>query len=305
MEATSSLSVERSVRSVRSVLRDLLALAKPRITFMVLVTMAGGMGLAVRRDPAADLSVATAIWALVGTALIVSGANALNMYIERDIDGRMDRTKNRPLPTGRLTANTALIFGVVTSAVAVPILAVFVNITTALFAALANLIYVLAYTPLKQRSQHALLVGAVPGAIPPLLGYTSATGSVGLIGLVLFGVMFFWQIPHFLAIALFRKGDYARAGLVVTPNVIGDRDTIHSMIRYSIVLTVVSLLLVPLHAANYFYGVAALVLGAGFVAISAAGLWVDRFSVKKWARSAFAVSILYVVGLFAALLIGG
>ena len=305
MEVTSSLSVERSSRSVRSILRDIVALAKPRITFMVLVTMGGGMGLAVRHDPAANLTLPTALFALLGTGLIVAGANALNMYIEREIDGRMDRTKDRPLPTGRLSAKTALVFGIATSAAAVPILAVFVNITTALFAVLANLIYVLAYTPLKQRSQHALLVGAVPGAIPPLLGYTAATGSVSLIALVLFGVMFFWQIPHFLAIALFRKGDYARAGLVVTPNVIGDRDTIHSMIRYSIVLTVVSLLLVPLHAANMLYGVSALVLGGGFIAISAAGLWVDRFSVKKWARSAFAVSILYVVGLFAALMVGG
>jgi protoheme IX farnesyltransferase len=261
------------------------------------------MGLALRRDPAAAITTQSAMWALLGTALIVAGANALNMYIERDIDGRMDRTRERPLPTGRLSPRTALVFGVLTSAAAVPILAVFVNITTALFALLANVIYVLAYTPLKQRSQYALFVGAVPGAIPPLLGYTSATGTVGLIGLVLFGVLFFWQIPHFLAIALFRKGDYARAGLVVTPNVVGDRDTIHAMIRYATVLTVVSLLLLPLHGAGHVYAIAALILGVIFVGACVAGLWVDRFSVKRWARGTFGISILYLLGLFAALFI--
>ena len=289
--------------SFGSTLRDVVALAKPRITFMVLVTMVGGMGLALKHDVAAKLPLRTGLWALLGTALIVAGANALNMYIEREVDARMERTKDRPLPTGRLSANAALAFGLITSIAAVPMLAVFVNLTTALFALLANLIYVLAYTPLKQRSHYALFVGAVPGAIPPLLGYTSATGSVGPIALVLFAVMFFWQIPHFLAIALFRKGDYARAGLIVTPNVVGDRDTIHEMVRWAAVLTAVSLLLVPLHAAHRGYAVAATLLGAGFIGISLAGLWVDRFSIKRWARSAFGVSIVYLIGLFAALLI--
>ncbi len=175
---------------------DLVALAKPRITLMVVITTAGGLWLA-HRSGAAALAASAVICALFGTALIVAGANALNMFLERDIDARMDRTKNRPLPAGRMAPKVALFFGVGASSLAVPVLAIGVNSLTAFLAVLANVIYVLAYTPLKQRSHHALLVGAIPGAIPPLLGWTAGTNSISAAGLVLFAVLFLWQVPHF------------------------------------------------------------------------------------------------------------
>ena len=151
-------------------LRDIATLAKPRITLMVVITAAGGLFLSRRAaDLPAPPSLSTILSTLIGTALIVAGANALNMYIERDIDRRMDRTKNRPLPAGRMSPRVALWFGVTVSAVSVPILAIGANPLTALLAVLANLLYVLAYTPLKQHSHWALHVGAIPGAIPPLL----------------------------------------------------------------------------------------------------------------------------------------
>jgi protoheme IX farnesyltransferase len=283
--------------------RDILALSKPRITLMVLMTTAGGAWMAVRSNAGLSMKGWAIAATVVGTALIVAGANALNMYLEREVDKNMERTKDRPLPAGRMNPQVALWFGVVASALAVPILAVFVNSLTALLALVANLSYVLAYTPLKRRSQHALLVGAVPGAIPPLLGYTAATGRIAPAGLVLFGVLFFWQLPHFMAIALFRKGDYARAGLIVTPNVIGDRDTVHAMLRYTIALVVTSLLLVPLHVAHTAYLVVAIVAGVVFLSACVAGFRVDRFRIKSWAKGAFAVSIFYLVLLFATLMI--
>lgn len=278
--------------------RDFVALAKPRITAMVLITTAGGIWLAPGR-----VAWPTIVLALIGVTLIVSGANALNMYIERDLDGLMKRTKNRPLPTGRLAPRPALIFGVVTSVIAVPILGFGVNGTTALLALLANLLYVLAYTPLKQRSHFALQVGAVPGAIPPLLGWTAATGRVDTGGLVLFGILFLWQIPHFHAIALFRKLEYGRAGMVVLPNIEGDDATKHAVLRYAGALVVTSLLLVPLHIAHLGYLFAAIALGAAFLGAAAYGLRPRQ--TERSARITFATSLVYLVGLFAAIVVDG
>ncbi|MBS2011557.1 MAG: protoheme IX farnesyltransferase [Deltaproteobacteria bacterium] len=281
--------------------RDLVALAKPRITFMVLVTAAGGLFLTQRLPGAAAPSFATVLATLVGTSLIVMGANALNMYIEREIDRRMDRTKNRPLPAGRLSPKVALWFGVSLSAISVPILAIGANPLTALLAVIANLLYVLAYTPLKQHSAYALHVGAVPGAIPPLLGWTAMTGRIDAAGAVLFAILFLWQIPHFVAIALFRKADYARAGLVVMPNVEGELASRHTIVRWIFATVAASLLVVPLGVAHHGYLIVAAILGAVFFAWGCWGL--KSGSGTKWSKSLFGFSMLYLTLLFAALAI--
>jgi protoheme IX farnesyltransferase len=252
--------------------RDVVALLKPRITLMVIITAAGGLFLSKRAEDVAPLSATTILATLLGTALIVAGANALNMYIERDVDRRMDRTKNRPLPAGRLAPRVALWVGVGSSAIAVPILAIGANPLTALLAVIANLLYVLAYTPLKQHSHWALHVGAVPGAIPPLLGWTAGTGRIDAAGLVLFALLFLWQIPHFIAITLFRKADYARAGLVVMPNVKGELAARHTIVRWIFACVAASLLVVPLGLAHRGYLVAATVLGAVFFSFGCYGL---------------------------------
>ncbi|HSQ66861.1 MAG TPA: heme o synthase, partial [Polyangiaceae bacterium] len=206
--------VARSARSPLSLARDVVALSKPRITLMVMLTALGGAWLAPVRVEGGAM-----VWLVLGTALVVGGANALNMLLERDTDGLMERTRNRPLPAGRLSPRTVLWFGLIASGSSIPILGFGVNATTATLALLANLLYVLAYTPLKRRSHLALLVGAVPGALPPLMGWTAATASVDAGGLVLFAILYFWQLPHFMAIALFRKDEYERARLVVMPSV--------------------------------------------------------------------------------------
>jgi protoheme IX farnesyltransferase len=287
-------------RSSGVAIRDLITLAKPRITFMVVVTAAGGLFLANRAGRLENgLQSSTVFWTLVGLALIVSGANALNMYIERDIDRNMDRTKNRPLPAGRMNPRIALVFGVATSVVAVPILAIGANALTALLAVVANILYVLAYTPLKQHSQYALHVGAIPGAIPPLLGWTAGTGRIDAAGVILFAVLFLWQIPHFAAITLFRKADYARAGLVVMPNVVGELAARHTIIRWIFALVAASLLIVPLGLAGRGYLFTATFLGAVFFIWGCYGL--REGAGKKWAKSLFGISILYLMLLFIAL----
>lgn len=281
--------------------RDLVALSKPRITFIVVTTAAVGLFLSTRVPTAEALSAATIVSVLLGTALIVSGANALNMYIERDVDARMARTRSRPLPAGRLTPRFALWFGVSLSALAVPILAIGANPLTALLAVLANLLYVLAYTPLKQHSAYALHLGAIPGAIPPLLGWTAGTGRIDAAGAVLFGVLFLWQVPHFCAIALFRKDEYASAGIQVLPNVAGELATRHTIVRWTFALVATSLLVVPLGIAHHGYLFAAGVLGAAFFTWGCYGL--RDGSAERWAKSLFGVSIVYLVLLLAVLAI--
>jgi protoheme IX farnesyltransferase len=299
---TQPLAHEIAQARPRARLADLVALAKPRITLMVLVTAYGGVWLA--QKTGAHLSVRGLVCALLGIALIVSGANALNMYAERDVDAKMTRTRGRPLPAGRMHPRTALVFGLATSAAALPVLAIGVNAITAFLALLANLLYVLAYTPMKQRSHKALHVGAVPGAIPPLLGWTAATGHVDAAGLALFGVLFFWQLPHFLAIALFRKNEYARAGLVVMPNVAGDRATRHAVVWTSFALVVASLSLVPLGVAHRVYFGVAAASGAAFFALACRGLRAGAAPQEhaRWSRRVFGASIVYLLVLMAAII---
>lgn len=283
-------------------LRDFVALAKPRITAFVAMTTAGGLHLAQRSELATPLTTTHVVCTLLGITLVVSGANALNMVIERDIDKRMLRTQNRPLPAGRMSTRAALAFGVLTSVASLPVLAFGVNLLTAFLALLANLLYVLAYTPLKQRSHHSLLVGAVPGAIPPLLGWTAATDRLDAAGLVLFGILFFWQIPHFLAIALFRRRDYAKAGLVVMPNVRSEHDVKHTALRYTMVLVMVSLVLVPLGVASWIYLVGALAFGGAFLGAAFMGFRAPEGDVR-WPRTFFFASLVYLVGIVASLAI--
>lgn len=283
--------------------RDVVALTKPRITFMVVLTTAGGYWLACRFfgiDPLADLPRLAML--LLGSALVVGGANTLNMFIERDTDSLMSRTRTRPLPEGRLAPEVALVVGLLLSAVAVPLLTTAVNVKTGLLALVALVSYVLMYTPLKRVTPLALLVGAVPGAIPPLMGWSAARGTLDAPGIVLFGIMFLWQVPHFLAIATFRREEYARAGMKVGPVVYGERVTRHHVVRYLAALVLTSMLLVPFGIGGRLYLVAALGLGALFFGVGAWGL--RRDAGNRWARGLFFTSILYLTGLFAALTIG-
>jgi protoheme IX farnesyltransferase len=307
VELRSTLPADQPPAGTRrlSAATDLLALTKPRVTVMVILPMLGGMWLAAHHADSlwrgADAPFARLFTAVVGTALVVGSANALNMYLERDTDGLMARTRNRPLPSGRLSAELALGFGLVLGAVSVPLLLLAVNAVTGLLAVLALLSYVAVYTPLKRRTTLSLLIGAVPGAIPPLLGWTAVTGRIEWPGLLLFAVLFLWQVPHFLAIATFRRDDYARAGLKVLPVERGDRVTRLHIVGYLVALVGVSLAVAAAGVGGPLYVGAAVLLNAGFLG---AGLWGLRPSAgTRWARGLFGVSIVYLVLLFGALIV--
>lgn len=275
---------------------DLIALVKPRIMLMSLLTAMGAMTLA----PGTP-TLAAAVWLLAGTALIVGSANTLNMWLERDIDCMMSRTKKRPLPQGRLTAPTALWFGAIQGAIALPVLAK-VNIVTAALGLVALLMYVGMYTPMKQRSHWAVWIGSVPGAMPALMGWTAATGRIELAGLAVFGVVFIWQVPHFHAIALYRQREYEAAGLKTLPGTHGESAARRDIVLYLFVQVAISLSVVPLGVTGLPYLVTAIVLGV-FVLGQALGQL--RLHAAKWGRNVFLASLVYLPVLYAVMVIDG
>ncbi len=264
-----------------AVLRDLVLLAKPRLSSLVLVTAAGGMALAPGR---------------------IGAANALNSYIEHEIDGRMRRTRERPLPAGRLEPILALGLGLAVPVFAIPLLAIAGNPITGLLALVAIATYVGVYTPMKQRSTLALFVGAVPGAIPPLMGWTSVTGRVDAGGLALFALLFLWQLPHFLAVSIYLKEDYARGGLRVFALVHGDARTKAWIVGTTAALVPASFVLVPLGLAGPVYAGVAAAAGAALLALAIRGL--RRADATRWSRSFFLATLVYLTLLFAALFAG-
>jgi len=283
--------------AARTTARDLVQLAKPRITALVVFTTASGLWLA----PHAALSWGKIALTMIATVVVVAAANALNMYLEIDTDRLMTRTSTRPLPAGRMEPKVALWFGLILAAISIPVLTFGVGPVPGLLAAVALVSYVLLYTPLKRRSAAALLVGVVPGAIPPLIGWSAATGGLELPGVLLFALMFLWQVPHFLAISTFRASEYAKAGLVVQPNQPGgERAARINSVRYTVGLWPISLLFVPLGAAGALYFWTALVLGAMFVAAALAGL--RKSAGVKWAHGLFALSLFYLTILFGVLM---
>jgi heme o synthase len=273
----------------------LLALTKPRITLLSVGTAAAGLELAPGRAP---LSVVVLL--LAGVGLIVGSASTLNMYLEREIDGKMARTRRRPLPAGRLRPEVALWFGLFQGLLGLPVLALGVNVLTGALGALALFLYVGVYTPLKQRSVHALLVGAVPGAMPPLLGWTAGTGALSAGGLALFAVIFFWQIPHFLAIAMFRREDYRAAGLPVIPNEHGEQATRWAIVVGLVLQVLATLALVPLGLGGEVYLLGAVLLGA--LMLGWGGMGLLRSGGNAWARRLFFISVGYLPLLFALLI---
>ena len=279
---------------------DLIALGKPRITMMVLITTAAGIWLA-----PSPLPLARAVVTLLGVALVVAAANALNMVLERDVDELMRRTRNRPLPAGRLTPEIAVAFAIFCAVMALPLVRFGANPLTAALSLLSLLLYVGVYTPLKRRSTWALVVGAVPGAIPPLLGWTASTGHLEAPGLALFGVLFVWQIPHFIAISMFRADEYARAGLKVVAVVRGIDGARWRIAAWSVVQFAASLAVVKAGLGGRFYEGAAFALGAVLLALCGFGLRpMSCEQTNRWARWFFLYSIVYLPVLFAAMVLG-
>lgn len=278
--------------------REVLLLAKPRLSGLVIFTTAGGLWLA-----PGTIAPARAILAVLCTAAVVGAANSLNCYLERETDALMRRTRDRPLPAGRLDPVVALALGLLVPVFALPVLALTVGRLTAFLALLALISYVAIYTPLKRRSSLALFVGAVPGAIPPLMGWTAVTGRLDPGGLALFALLFAWQLPHFLAISLYLKEDYARGGMKVFSLVHGDVVTRRWIAGTSLLLLPAALLPVALDLASWGYGFVAVGASLAFTAFAVAELGA-RGESPRWARQVFLGTLLYLSVLMVALIAG-
>jgi heme o synthase len=293
--STADAAVDHAVAGTRSRAADFVTLTKPRLNLLVLVTTLGGLYLA---SPG-GVPTALLVHTLLGTALVAGGAAALNQVWERETDRLMRRTSGRPVPQGRLGINEGTWFGVLLTSAGLIELTFGANAAAAAVALVTSASYVLVYTPLKTRTSLATLVGAVPGALPPVIGWAAATGDISLPAFVLFGIVFFWQMPHFLAIAWMHRDDYARAGIPLLPVLEPDgRRTGQQALLYAAALWPVSLLPALVGLADAPYSIVATILGFMFIGLSA--LFARERSIAS-ARRLFLFSITYLPLLWGAL----
>lgn len=286
--------------SVRALLTALAELARLRIALLVLAVTAAGFFLALAPDePFSNFTLLGNV--LLGTALIAAGANTLNQAIEAEYDALMVRTMSRPIPSRRITRAWAAVFGVVSGFGGVGYLFVFANATTGTIGAVTLAGYVLLYTPLKRVSWTSVFVGAVPGALPPVIGWTAATGAFDARAWTLFGILYVWQLPHFAAIAWLHREDYRRAGYptLATADANGLKLCRH-MMAGSIVLLAVSLLPVFLRLSGGAYAAGAVLLGVTFMAF---GAWFCVRRTRPAARLHLFASVAYLPALFGAMLV--
>jgi len=282
---------------VRSRATDYVALAKPRLNLLVVVSAVAGYAMA--HGDTTDF--ASLGWMVVGTGLVSGGASAINQVIERETDGLMRRTRQRPLPDGRLTAVEALAFAGILSVSGLFVLAAGVNLLSAVVALATLASYAVVYTPLKKRTSFATVIGAIPGALPPVIGWAAAADALSQGAWVLFGIVFLWQLPHFLAIAWIYREDYARAGLPMLPVIEPDgRSTARQAVVYTAALLPLALAptLVGMSGTAYFTG--ALILTLMFLGISM------RFAMTRAVRDArrlFFTSIIYLPVLWALMIV--
>lgn len=285
-------------QDLRSTALAMWQLTKPGVTRLVFLTTWLGAALA-----PGGCSWRALFVTMLGTWLIVASANTLNMYLEHDIDGLMERTRLRPLPAGKLSREVALGFGVALGMMGLFVMGVWVNSLTYLIGAFALFAYVAVYTPLKAKSSVALYVGAVPGALPPVLGYTGVYGALDAAAVAIFAVLFVWQVPHFLAITVFRRDEYARAGLKVMPVTMGVPATVAAIKVSTVALVAVTFSPFVAGIGNAWYLGAALAgaLGFGGWVFAGQALLGEKQPLELWAKRTFFASMPYLVLLYGTL----
>jgi protoheme IX farnesyltransferase len=294
---TTAQSVPVEIQALPGV-KDYIALLKPRV--MTLVVFTGFVGMAVAPVP---MNPILAVIAVLCIAVASGAAGAINMWYDRDIDAIMDRTNARPLPGGRVDADEALAFGVILSGFSVLVMALAINYVAAAWLAGTIGFYVFIYTMwLKRRTPQNIVIGGAAGAFPPIIGWAAATGEVSWAAVVMFTVIFLWTPPHFWALALWRKLDYARAGVPMLPVVAGERETKRQILIYSALMAPFGVAPVLFGVGGWVYGLVAAALG-GFFLLSAWQVWRAEDGEDGPAKKLFGYSIFYLFALFGALLV--
>jgi protoheme IX farnesyltransferase len=278
-------------------MRDYIALTKPRITWLILMSTGVGYFFGAKNG----WNLLTLLHTVIGTGLIASGTAALNQWYEREADSKMKRTQGRPLPAGRLKPRNALIFAVLISVAGFVELFVGVNALSAWLGLFTLASYLFVYTPLKQRSPHCTTIGAIPGAMPPLIGFAAASGTLTWEAWILFAILFFWQFPHFYAIAWMYREDYERAGIRMLPVVEPDGEsTARRILLYSLVLIPISLVPKFLSMTGNFYLFGALAIGLIFLY---AGIRISFDRTRQQARRVLLASVIYLPVLYGLMLL--
>jgi protoheme IX farnesyltransferase len=296
MVAHSTGATQNFVGRISDIALDYLALLKPRV--MSLVVFTGFAGLIVAPG---ELPPSLAVLAVICIAVSAGAAGAINMWYERDIDALMERTKDRPIPAGKISPNKALIFGILLNILPVIVMGYLLNWVAAALLAFAAGFYIFIYTIwLKRRTPHNIVIGGAAGAIPPMIGWAAVTGSITLDSIVLFLIIFMWTPPHFWALALYREGDYAKAGVPMLPVVSGASETRRQILIYTLLLLPLTFAPLILGTAGLIYGITAGSLGAYFFWLT---IKIIRSQNDKSARRLFGFSIIYLFALFAALII--
>lgn len=291
MQETILTSIPRRNENALQILQSYYQLTKPRIILLLLITTAGGMWIAAEGQVNPKLLLIT----LLSGACAAGAANAINCLYDRDIDYVMERTRHRPLPSGRVQPRDALVFAIVLTLLSFTLLAIFANLLSACLAMSGIVFYVLIYTHwLKRHSTQNIVIGGAAGAIPPLVGWSAVTGDLSWAAWVLFAIIFLWTPPHFWALAVLIREDYAKVGVPMLPVVEGNESTARQIFYYTLVLVPVTLLLVyPLHVMGAVYALIALLLGGLFV--QKAWQLIKAPSDLQVARSVFKYSILYLM----------
>ncbi len=288
---------KKEVGPVRATINSYVDLMKPHVTVLLLGTTVAAMAIAKQGFPSWGLVIAT----LLGGAMSAGSANCINCYIDRDIDQIMGRTQRRSLPSGRVEPTQALIFGLLLGVGSFVVLAVFVNMLSALLATSAIFFYIFVYTMwLKRSSAQNIVIGGAAGAVPVLVGWAAVTNSITLPAIWLFAIIFYWTPPHFWALSLLIQKDYEKASIPMLPVVMGERETRKQILLYSLLLLAVTMVLFAMRAMGLFYLVCALVLG-GILVYMAVRLWRDK--TKKWARTLFWYSNCYLALIFAVMVV--
>lgn len=277
-------------------MNDYIALTKPRVTWLILMSTGVGYFFG-----AAHWRLLTLLHTIIGTGLIASGTAALNQWYEREADAKMKRTRNRPLPAGRLGPGRALVFAIAISLAGFAELWLGANALTALLGLFTLTSYLFVYTPLKQRSPHSTTIGAIPGAMPPVIGYAAASGKLTWEAGILFAILFLWQFPHFYAIAWMYREDYERAGIRMLPVIEPDgQSTARQILLYSLALIPISLVPKFLSMTGDLYLIGALALGVFFVY---AGLRAQVQRTRQCARGVLLASVIYLPVLYSLMLL--
>ena len=286
--AGGAIAVRSCPSPASATVRDYIELTKPRITWLILMSTAIGFFFGAREGWAWLAFLHT----IIGTGLIASGTAALNQWYERDADARMNRTRQRPIPSGRVSPAKACWFAVGLSVLGFVELWLGANLLTALLGAFTLLTYLFVYTPLKQKSWHATTIGAIPGAMPPMIGFAGASGHLTAEAWVLFAILFLWQFPHFYAIAWMYREDYSRAGIKMLPVIEPDGDsTIRQILGTSVLLIPISLLPIWLGMSGYWYLLGALLLGMAYVY---SAIQAGRERTRSRVRGVLLASVVYL-----------